>query len=84
MKYRPEWIDIPLSSVTPEINPASIEQYRDYNLQGMLEMGEAAVGMMFPVENVPSDEFAISDELAVTQGYVETPAQFGEGTSSEV
>ncbi|XP_015580500.2 heat stress transcription factor A-3 [Ricinus communis] len=82
VKYRPEWKDVPLSSLVPDINPASFKQSPDYNLQDMLETGEEAVGMAFPIENVPLDEVAILDELVVAQGCIQNPAQYGEGASN--
>ncbi|XP_021644844.2 heat stress transcription factor A-3 [Hevea brasiliensis] len=82
VRYRPEWTNLSSSAVVPDVNPAPVEQTPDYILQEMVEMGKDVEGMAFQLENVPSNEFAMSDELAMAQGYIKTPEQFQEGKSN--
>ncbi|XP_011016541.1 PREDICTED: heat stress transcription factor A-3 [Populus euphratica] len=81
MRYMPDWRDITLSSVVPDTSPASIDQSPDYVSEGMVGLGLGSEAMPLP-EIVAPDEFAISDELGVGQGFIKTPEQVGEGQSS--
>lgn len=81
MRYMPDWRNITLSSVVPDTSPASIDQSPDYLSEGMVGLGLGSEAMPLP-EIVAPDEFAISDELGVGQGFIKTPEQVGEGQSS--
>ncbi|KAF2307577.1 hypothetical protein GH714_029876 [Hevea brasiliensis] len=82
VNYRPEWTNFSSSTVVPTLNLVPVEQSPDYILREMVEMGQDAEAMAFQIENVPPDEFAISDELAMAQGFIKSPQQFQEGTSN--
>ncbi|KAG8648643.1 hypothetical protein MANES_08G020700v8 [Manihot esculenta] len=82
VKYRPEWTNLSSSTLVPDVSPAPVEQTCDYIFQEMVEMGKDAEGMAFQLENVPPNESAISDELALAQGYIKTLEQFQEGESN--
>ncbi|KAL9362105.1 hypothetical protein Peur_044890 [Populus x canadensis] len=81
MRYMPDWGNITLSSVVPDTSPASIDQSPDYVSEGMVGLGLGSEAMPLP-EIVAPDEFAISDELGLGQGFIKTPEQVGEGQSS--
>lgn len=81
MRYMPDRRNITLSSVVPDTNPASIDQSPDYVSEGMVGLGLGSEAMPLP-EIVAPDEFAISDELGLGQGFIKTPEQVGEGQSS--
>jgi heat shock transcription factor len=81
MRYMPDWRNITLSSVVPDTSPASIDQSPDYLSEGMVGLGLGSEAMPLP-EIVAPDEFAISDELGLGQGFIKTPEQVGEGQSS--
>ncbi|KAJ6381631.1 hypothetical protein OIU77_030332 [Salix suchowensis] len=78
MKYIPDWRNITLSSVVPDTSPVSTDQSPDHVSEGT-GLGSETMPLL---EIVASDEFAISDELGVGQGFIKTPEQVGEGQSS--
>ncbi|XP_034913696.1 LOW QUALITY PROTEIN: heat stress transcription factor A-3-like [Populus alba] len=81
MRCMPDWRNITLSSVVPDTSPASIDQSPDYVSEDMVGLGLGSEAMPLP-EIVAPDEFAISDELGVGQGFIKTPEQVGEEQSS--
>ncbi|KAJ6407582.1 hypothetical protein OIU84_010964 [Salix udensis] len=78
MKYIPDWRNITLSSVVPDTSPVSTDQSPDHVSEGT-GLGSETMPLL---EIVAPDEFAISDELGVGQGFIKTPEQVGEGQSS--
>lgn len=78
MKYIPDWRNITPSSVVPDTSPVSTDQSPDYVSEGT-GLGSEAMPLL---EIVAPDEFAISDELGVGQGFIKTPEQVGEAQSS--
>ncbi|KAM5559585.1 heat stress transcription factor A-3 [Rosa sericea] len=71
VKYEPAWRNHTMSSAVPDVNPVPIENSPDR-------------GMPFQFENIAFDGLMVSDELEVTQGFIKTPEQEGEGASSIV
>ncbi|KAL6138421.1 hypothetical protein ACLB2K_063704 [Fragaria x ananassa] len=71
VKYQPAWRIHTMSSAVPDVNAVPTENLPDH-------------GMPFQFENVALDGLINSDELEVTQGFIKTPKQEGEGASSIV
>ncbi|KAF9680166.1 hypothetical protein SADUNF_Sadunf06G0092800 [Salix dunnii] len=78
MRYMHDWGNITLSSVAPDTSPVSTDQSPENVSEGM---GLGSEAMPF-LEIVAPDEFAISNELGVGQGFIKTPEQVGEGQCS--
>jgi len=74
VKYQPDWRQLIIPSAAPDFSPDPVEQSEDYFSQGMVTMIEP-IGL--GAENIPLP----SDELAVVQGFTNTPEQVGEGSS---
>ncbi|KAG6769702.1 hypothetical protein POTOM_025363 [Populus tomentosa] len=81
MRCMPDWRNVTLSSVVPDTSPASIDHSPDYVSEAMVGLGLGSEAMPLP-EIIAPDEFAISDDLGVGQGFIKTPEQVGEGQSS--
>ncbi|KAJ0028489.1 hypothetical protein Pint_35875 [Pistacia integerrima] len=80
VKYRPDWRNLTIPSVVPEIDPAPVEHSPDYLLEGVVGIGSGTESMPFHFENVRPLDFAVSDKLAVEQGFTKAPEQLGEET----
>ncbi|GLT64375.1 hypothetical protein SLA2020_368740 [Shorea laevis] len=77
VKHTPEWGNLMESSLASELNPITLDQSPDFQLQGPAGMDLGAEGMPFQVET----ETPTSDELAMVHGFIRTPEKVGEGTS---
>ncbi|XP_031270944.1 heat stress transcription factor A-3 [Pistacia vera] len=80
VKYRPDWRNLNIPSVVPEIDPAPVEHSPDYLLEDVVGIGSGTESMPFHFENVRPLDFAVSDKLAVEQGFTKAPEQLGEET----
>ncbi|GLT37825.1 hypothetical protein SLA2020_121140 [Shorea laevis] len=76
VKHTPEWGNLMESSLASELNPITLDQSPDFQLQGPAGMDLGAKGMPFQVKT----ETPTSDELAMVHGFIRTPEQVGEGT----
>ncbi|XP_068309030.1 heat stress transcription factor A-3-like [Pyrus communis] len=79
VKYQPAWRNQTISSTAPDSNPVPFEQSPHYPSQvttGKLCLDAESTAFQF-VD-------AALDELAITQGFLETPEQEGKGASSMV
>ncbi|KAJ4844983.1 hypothetical protein Tsubulata_040255 [Turnera subulata] len=82
VKYIPDWKNPMFSSAIPDTDPVPVGQSPDYTLQGMVETGMSGECLPIQVENVASDELALSNELGMTQGFSGAPELVGEASSS--
>ncbi|KAJ7976059.1 Heat shock transcription factor [Quillaja saponaria] len=77
VKYQPDWRNLSISSEVPELNPVSAENCPDYLSRGLV--GQPSSGL----ENMPSQiENVASDEFALSHGFFKIPEHVGEGSSS--
>ncbi|CAN6719788.1 unnamed protein product [Malus baccata var. baccata] len=79
VKYQPAWRNQTISPTAPDSNPVPFEQSPHYPSQVTTgKLGWDAESTAFQFVD------AALDELAITQGFLETPEQEGEGASSMV
>ncbi|KAH7553423.1 hypothetical protein JRO89_XS12G0010200 [Xanthoceras sorbifolium] len=69
VKYEPDWRNLVTPFLDPDLNPVPFEQSPDYLFESLMGTGSSA-------------QLAVSDELAMAQGFIKPPEQVGEGTSS--
>ncbi|KAJ8754197.1 hypothetical protein K2173_002097 [Erythroxylum novogranatense] len=81
VEYRSDWRNLTLSSAAPAASPVPVER-SDYTLHGMVEMGLGIEDVPFETENAVSDDFALSDELMLSQPLGKITEQAVEGVCS--
>ncbi|GAV80040.1 HSF_DNA-bind domain-containing protein [Cephalotus follicularis] len=72
VKYRPDWGNLTMSPVVPELNPVSVVQSSDYLLQGITGTDLGPEGNPFHIGNIAWDELSMSDELKVEDNIIQT------------
>lgn len=72
VKYGPDWRNLNIPSVVPEMDPSHAEYPPDYLLEDVVGRGSTTESMPF--------HFAVSEELAAEQQFTKAPEHLGEET----